>query len=154
RPDQPDIQIVARQLDGTEHRSRYQVARIGSSRGHHQAQASITREVRHIGAVPFTDERKSCSKGHIPKPACAVILQKNLWLRTVHMRITIAKQEVNCSIVIEITGIAAHGAPATRNPEFSVFHAECAIAVIVIDAHWLALWRALAVEEGMQNMLF
>jgi hypothetical protein len=80
--------------------------------------------------MPFPEERKASSKGHIPEPACAVVLQQNLRLCAFPMRITIAEQEVNRDIVIEVTGIAAHGAPAARNPEFSVFQAERAITGI------------------------
>src|SRR2546423_4257395 len=145
------VEIISRPFLRTEHRRRQQVAGVCAPCGYQRAEPPIAEEVGAAGAVALADERKSGCKSNVAE-SLAVALEQNQRLQAIHQRTAIAKDQIQVAVIIEIAGIAAHGAPALVDSQLTADFGECAVAIVAIHARGPAVRRGLAEANSMDDI--
>src|SRR5512140_2126220 len=83
----------------------------------------------------------------------AVVFEQDERIETVEFGTAVAEHDIEVAVVIEIAEAAAHGAPAAGDAEFLVDLRECAVAIVVIDAHGLAVGRPFAMAQSVDDIV-
>ena len=102
--------------------------------------------------MALAGEWQACRKRCITVLA-AIELHEDHGIHAVHLRAAVAEHDVQVAVVIKVARVAAHGAPASGQPQFAVHLREGAVAVVVIYAHGMTVGRPFAMLHRIDHII-